>query len=262
MLYKNRILKLTTISVMALALAFLPWGAQAQDAGDCIPNGAYSGGFADGQFAGLFWNFVITMHDPEGSRGSVNFNWCTNRIDLFPTHEEYAPMVGDLVRTGPNTWDMTVIGNGADGPVGTGANNLLFISVMSGSCTFSENCDEMYYSGAYAVFQPYQDVNPTDGIPDEGEEPYICFPAESVSHRVKVMPPYALKMPTGPTSVMGDVWVTDDMQSTQNLAGGVDEDVAADRALAVRWYLGGMDCKSYHIYVSDDGAPFAYLCHT
>lgn len=60
----------------------------------------------------------------------------------------------------------------------------------------------------------------------------------------------------------GDVWITDNLQATQNLVGGVDEDVDSERALAVRWYLDDRDCQSYHVYVSVDGAPYKYLCHT
>lgn len=73
--------------------------------------------------------------------------------------------------------------------------------------------------------------------------------------------------PTGtptPTPVLFEIpedtiFVTDDLQTQENLIGGFDTDIPEVKALAVRWKFKKTGFTGYHIYVSKDGGADEFL---
>ncbi len=70
-------------------------------------------------------------------------------------------------------------------------------------------------------------------------------------------PPPTLTPTPSPTSAiaLNTVIVTDDMTSSEDLSGGIDEDGESDRCLVIRWNLSYEDIQDTHVYVSIDGGP-------
>jgi hypothetical protein len=172
------------IGLAALAVS-IPWGTVTGDndgpARHCKPCGVYTG--VDG--GGATWNQTLIPCDPACNRMTavVKFPnispvgpYGTNN-PWFPTTEFRSDLVGNLVRTGRNTWDFTWIGYGVEKPTSYGyALPLTFIIVMSGTQTFSDCGNYVTYNLTMAIWLPGDDADPADGIPDEGVEPFIALP--------------------------------------------------------------------------------------
>ena len=56
--------------------------------------------------------------------------------------------------------------------------------------------------------------------------------------------------------------VTDDLQSTEDLIGLVDQDADSNRALAIRWNANPQGVTDFHLYVRVDGRDPVYLART
>ncbi|HOJ61542.1 MAG TPA: hypothetical protein PK878_14765 [bacterium] len=262
--FKEKVLVVTCFAALTFLMAVSPWTAAAQGGSGCIPSGVYMGYVND--FGGMYWSITTIPLDPQGDRMVQHVHFLNAEPTfggLFPTAKIRDLFSLELVRTGSNTWSYSAIGHGfGEIQPGVACGPLAYLIIESGTMTSSDDCEVITHDGTYALYMPYQDVNPKDGLPDEGEQPVLCIPVNHAQRRLAVTPPSAPVFPEAALPAPGDVWVTDNLQSTQNLVGGTDEDVDSERALAVRWYLDDRDCQSYHVYASVDGGAFQYLCRT
>lgn len=243
-------------ALIIVSVLWIPAAAQTQSD---LPAGAYVGKSIP-ENDELGWIFEATFHDPEGLHGSMTLHWVGAGPDmwgLFPNAASISPFAGPMEKTGPDTWAYSLTGYGLGGD-----GNVVYIVSQNGTTVYSAGRETGEGEDYFSIFLPNQDINPKDGLPDEDEEPFVTFFNRPLHKRLSVRDPFPPKMPAALPPQPGDVWVTDDAQSHENLSGGADGDGEADRALAVRWYVGETGIATYHIYVSVDGGPFEYLVHT
>ena len=136
--------------------------------------------------------YMFTPLDPAGNRLAHRMrmvNGDTTFLGLFPEADYLGDLVGVAVRTGLNTYESRIIGYGYKSqPANRG--KLQYIWVMNQTMTLI-NRDTIQNTDIYlALFSPGTDVDPEDGLPDEGAEPDFCLgPFEGAAKRVQLMPP-------------------------------------------------------------------------
>jgi hypothetical protein len=182
---KKSIAVMVIIVVTALMLAG-PWDIVVGDEDEGLPHVKPCGVYTGKDPGGATWNQTLIPCDPACNRMTAvvkyaNISPVGPGFPLFPTTEFRTDLVGNLVRTGPNTWDFTWIGYGVEKPPPDQAPNLYawpltYIIVMSGTQTFTNNGDLATYNIAMGIWVPEDDVNPVDGVPDEGVEPFFSTP--------------------------------------------------------------------------------------
>ena len=109
---------------------------------------------------------------------------------LLPDADLGGETVGTAVRTGPNTYSFTLIGY-ATRARANDRGEILGILVSSGTTTLAGPNTRIDSNIVMSLYGPDADVNPADGLPDEGVEPILCvpFPEDYVVNRIPVMPP-------------------------------------------------------------------------
>ena len=119
-------------------------------------------------------------------------------LSMFPEADNQSHLVGEAVKTGPNTYEYTIIGYGFKTlPANRG--QLKYIWVTSGTTTLTDYNTRQDTDLYISVYGPDDDVNPADGFPDEGAEPDLCWgPFGGVMERVQLMPPCVPPPPPAP----------------------------------------------------------------
>ena len=102
--------------------------------------------------------------------------------DMFPDVVTATDTVGMGVRTGPNTWRMTLIRHATDGSAG-----VKYMALITGDFEFYDDTNGLERKCTWALYLPEQDKN-GDGWPDEDEIPMICIPDEGLMPRMKILP--------------------------------------------------------------------------
>jgi hypothetical protein len=100
-----------------------------------------------------------------------------------------------MIRTGPNTWDYTGIAYGTKNVEGQGMPEILYVGVVQGTVTSTEDGNAMTTDGNFALYMPEQDVD-GDGFPDADQEPVWCSPPGGFT--ITRMPIMAPCIPTPP----------------------------------------------------------------
>ncbi len=175
------LLSLMGIVAVALAAALTVQGKPRSSRAPFKPRGAYVGLLG----TPYRWMFTIIPDDPSGNTFTAIMEYAEAEEDFNRTNDVFT-----AVRTGKNTYDITGVQYHTEGgPFLTG--EVVAIVVSSGPLTFSDDGNIMTWSGTFASFLPEQDIDPMDGFPDEGEEPFFCFASGPVQgKRVQVIPPY------------------------------------------------------------------------
>lgn len=114
---------------------------------------------------------------------------------MFPTATAHSHLVGVCVRTGPYTFETTVVGfvveRGAGAPDKT-----LYQRVLTHTFRFLD-AGNIVASSSWAHYMPEQDAD-HDAFPDQGQEPFLCLTLETTMKRVALMPP-CVPPPTPPS---------------------------------------------------------------
>lgn len=129
--------------------------------------------------AGNVFVYKQTYANPDNTLGGI-----------LPDADLGGELVGTAVRTGPNTYAFTVIGYPGRSRVGT-RGDILGIMVSSGTMTLVDPNTRIDSDLIMALYGPDADVNPADGLPDEGVAPLMCvpFPGDYIATRIPVLPP-------------------------------------------------------------------------
>ena len=111
-------------------------------------------------------------------------------LSIFPEADNQSHLIGEAVKTGRNTYEFTIIGYGfKNQPADRG--QLKYIWVTNATTTLTDRNTRQDTDLYISLYRPDKDVNPADGLPDEGAEPDLCLgPLEGEWYkRVPLMPP-------------------------------------------------------------------------
>jgi hypothetical protein len=148
----------------------------------CNPAGAY---YTVHPVEGLGATVTIIADDPACNSISCIqkiFNWNHTLGGMFPEAVAASDTVGTGVRTGPNTWRVTIIRYATDG-----AAKVVYMAVITGDFTFPDDASVLERKGTWALYLPEQDKD-GDGWPDDDETPMLCVPDEGQMPRMKILP--------------------------------------------------------------------------
>jgi sugar lactone lactonase YvrE len=114
---------------------------------------------------------------------------------MFPDVTTRTDSVGTFFRTGPDTWDYTLIGYGTTGTHESGNGDIVYIQIDRGTATAIDS-DTMrasgraeIYSGRDVSYYHDQDTKSRDGFPDAGEVPVISGDYVLTQYRMPMLPP-------------------------------------------------------------------------
>jgi len=110
------------------------------------------------------------------------FNWNHTLGGMFPDAVAASDTVGTGIRTGPNTWRVTIIRYATDG-----AARVIYMAVITGDFIFPDDASVLERKGVWALYLPEQDKD-NDGWPDDDETPMLCVPDEGQLPRMKILP--------------------------------------------------------------------------
>jgi len=158
----------------------------------CVPSGIYTG-VMPGALEFTFTTAVIPM-DPAGNTMVFvqrNDNQPPTLGDPNPPLSEVDHMTdyaGNMVRTGPKTWDYTGMAYGTKKVEGQAKPEIVYIGVVQGTTTSTEDGNALTNEGMFALYMPEQDID-RDGFPDADQEPVWCGPHETftITH-MPIMP--------------------------------------------------------------------------
>jgi hypothetical protein len=147
----------------------------------CNPSGAYFWTVPDWNTSGVE---IVIANDAECTRTThitKYYHLDPTLGGMFPEATNYSDAVGMGKRTGPNTWEVTVIRYGSNGA------KKVYIVVMSGTETYTDDASVQEATFNAAIFLAGQDKD-GDGWPDESEAPQMCLPLTLTSPRMPVLP--------------------------------------------------------------------------
>ena len=193
----------TTVLLAALSLGLLvvaPWAAVSGSANIGEPGLPRSGLSLEG-----IWTTMVPtpsghasinslVIQAQGTEGLVYTVVCKHPqcsptlLGYFPESERLSDMLGHCVRTGPETFEASMIWHGVKegGPERMGIGEIVFMGVISGSLEFVD-ADTLQYTGTIAGYAPDQDAD-GDRLPDEGAVPVACMPGVLTFKRLPMFP--------------------------------------------------------------------------
>jgi hypothetical protein len=188
------------ITMTALLLITSGWGVMADivPAPTIVPSGAYTG-----VLRSPVGPYTVTMTviptDPAGNT-MIFIARADNGDPTFMSTEPPAgeadhltDYVGNMVRTGPNTWEYTGIAYGSKKVEGQLLPEILYMDVPHGTVTSTADGNILTTKGNSAYYLPEQDVD-GDCFPDADQDPIYCSPLDPEAAgvamtRIPVTPP-------------------------------------------------------------------------
>lgn len=146
-----------------------PITAQEQ-AAECDVTGAWVSSFSGGPWdTPLVMLNTLTPLDPDGEKLAYVMRWVngdvTLRNPLFEDADYGSELIGEAVKTGPNTYDFSLIGYGVNERPGD-RNEILYIFAINGSLACTDDAN-ITTDVKLSVYTADQDAD-QDGLPDEG----------------------------------------------------------------------------------------------
>ena len=135
--------------------------------------------------------WTATGQDAEGTRytsTAVEGRWTASIFGMFPDAATETTHVGQTVLAADGAYDTSMIGYGLAAPASPELlGEIVYISVLTSHTTFTDD-NTMEGEGTHAFYLPFADAD-GDGLPDEGQEPALCFPYTMTATRVPVLAP-------------------------------------------------------------------------
>jgi N-acetylneuraminic acid mutarotase len=120
----------------------------------------------------------LTPLDPASNRLVYTMEYVNEVVSLpgLPALDYVSQFVGEAVRTGGNTYEYTVVGYAAkrQEEAGQRRGEVRTIAMITGRSELLGR-DHRYDTYMYMWFTTDQDVDPADGLPDEGQEPVMVL---------------------------------------------------------------------------------------
>jgi hypothetical protein len=178
---RRRIRILAIVLLMAGLLITTGWSVMVDivPAPVVVPGGVYTG--VHPEPATFAFTTSISPVDPAGNRLAFvmrNDNQDPTHMSTDPPASEadhLTDFVGNMIRTGPNTWAYTGVAYGTKTIEGQGMPVLLYIQIVQGTATSTADGSAVTNEGSAAFYLPEQDVD-GDGFPDADQEPVFCSP--------------------------------------------------------------------------------------
>jgi hypothetical protein len=190
--------KRNVILVAGIACALLvlttPWNVIA-DEGGVIGAGTNAPWRLDGAWmmktAGAVLEPVIfTAQDSQGDRYTMVMEdaECNYKFyGMFPTATDHSHLVGVCVRTGPHTFESTVVGFVVERyGLESGFDKVLYHRVITHAFEFVDE-NNVVATSNWAQYMPDQDAD-HDGFPDLGQEPFAAGSPATTMRRVGLIP--------------------------------------------------------------------------
>jgi len=183
---------LVLILLLVALCACQPIFETAEAAADqCTVEGTWVGSYSGGPWEDpLILQYTLVPLDPAGKRLSYVMRMvnpdATFRIKPFETADYLSDLVGEAVKSGPGTYDISVFGYGVNEREGD-RNEILYLFGITGIMT----CDGETISqeALLSVYAADADKD-NDGFPDEGAEPVFCHPTEFPAAKPIPMSPW------------------------------------------------------------------------
>lgn len=164
------------LAALLLPVAFMTIGSVAAAPVDCRIEGAWISSFSGGPWSTpLIMQETITPQDPAGNKLTYVMRLVNPDVTFAMPEYVYVDymteLIGEAVRTGPSTYDFSLIGYGVNIREGD-RNEIQYIWTVTGAmeCVDGEHkTDDVHV----AVYDGAQDAD-SDGYPDEAEEPIFC----------------------------------------------------------------------------------------
>jgi len=158
-------------------------------ANECSVEGSWVGSYSGGPWdTPLIFLSTLVPLDPAGKRLSyvsrlVNPD-ATFGLPGFEEADYMSELVGEAVKTGSGTYDISLVAYGVN-ERDADRNEILYIFEVNGTLTCMG--DNFANDVTLAVYTVDQDAD-QDGLPDEGAEPFFCVPDDFGSaHRIPIV---------------------------------------------------------------------------
>lgn len=116
--------------------------------------------------------------------------WTTTLFGMFPEAAVETTHIGQTVLAEDDTYESSMVGYGLASPASPERlGEIVYISVLTSRVTFTDD-NTLEGEGTHAFYLPFADGD-GDGLPDEGQEPALCFPYAMTATRVPLLAPCA-----------------------------------------------------------------------
>jgi hypothetical protein len=128
-------------------------------------------------------SFIITAQGSEGMVYTVvgKHPQCSpTALGMFPEAQRLSDMMGYCVRTGADTFSLSVIYYGVKegGSERLGVGEIVYMAVLTGTAELVDGETLVLEDATLAGYTPAQDLD-GDRLPDEGAAPVVCLPMPS-----------------------------------------------------------------------------------
>jgi hypothetical protein len=191
--HKNKpvVMALGVLSLGLLVAA--PWAAVSGNEGGTVP---LEQPWSDQSLEGIWTTMVATpvghssinsfIITAQGSEGMVytivgKHPQCSpTALGMFPEAQRLSDMMGYCVRTGADTFRLSVIYYGVKegGPERLGVGEIVYMAVLTGTAELVDRETLVLKDATLAGYTPAQDLD-GDRLPDEGAPPVVCLPMPS-----------------------------------------------------------------------------------
>ena len=110
-------------------------------------------------------------------------------LGFFPESERLSDMIGYCVRTGADTFRVSVIYHGVKegGPDRMDIGEIVYMAVLTGMAVITDGDTLVVDDARLAAYTPDQDAD-GDRLPDEGAVPMACFASPLIFKRLPMFP--------------------------------------------------------------------------
>jgi len=187
---KRNIALVVTMALTGVLFVTAGWNVMAdiEPAPICVPSGVYTGIYNQ---TDTFTRTVIPT-DPLGNTITNIYKPCNPDPTIGGNFDadHMTDYVGNMVRTGPNTWAFTAISYGTKKVEGNPKPEIVYIGIVEATMTYTDDAKTEVLTGTFAFYSSEDDAD-GDGFPDEGATPIWSGPLPTTTAtRMPMVSPY------------------------------------------------------------------------